>query len=69
MRGVIKSKSDKQFAFVRDSTGVERFFHYTGVAAGFSFDDLAIGQRVEFTEEEGPKGPRARDVRPVANGA
>jgi len=32
---------------------------------GVRFDDLREGQRVQFTEGRGPKGPNAENVRPV----
>ena len=32
---------------------------------GVSFDELREGQTVEYQEGQGPKGPRAENVRPV----
>ncbi|MCL4109494.1 UNVERIFIED_CONTAM: hypothetical protein GTU68_024391 [Idotea baltica] len=32
---------------------------------GVQFDSLYEGQQVSFTEGQGPKGPRAENVRPV----
>jgi CspA family cold shock protein len=29
------------------------------------FEDLKQGQRVSFTEGQGPKGPRAENVKPI----
>lgn len=62
--GVIKRKTDKGFGFIESSTGQDIFFHSSAVQ-GATFDELREGQRVEFTESTGPKGPRAEDVRPV----
>jgi CspA family cold shock protein len=32
---------------------------------GVRFEDLKTGQRVSFTEGQGPKGPRAESVKPI----
>jgi CspA family cold shock protein len=53
---------DKGFGFIRDASGQEYFFHRSAVQG--SFDSLTEGQRVNFDEEESPKGPRANNVRP-----
>ena len=53
---------DKGFGFIRDEYGIEHFFHRSAVR-GAVFELLREGQRVEFTNEESAKGPRAGDVR------
>ena len=53
---------DKGFGFIRDANGQEYFFHRSAVQG--SFDSLTEGQRVNFDEEDSPKGPRANNVRP-----
>ncbi len=53
---------DKGFGFIRDETGIEHFFHRSAVR-GAVFELLREGQRVEFTQEESQKGPRAGEVR------
>jgi len=55
---------DKGFGFIRDESGVEHFFHRSSVR-GAVFELLREGQRVEFTTEDSPKGPRAAEVRLV----
>jgi cold shock protein len=40
------------------------FFHSSALE-GVVFEELRIGQRVEFTEGEGPKGLRAEAIRVV----
>jgi CspA family cold shock protein len=55
---------DKGFGFIRDEGGTEHFFHRSAVR-GAVFELLREGQRVEFTTEESPKGPRAGEVRLV----
>ena len=61
--GTIKRKiSDKGFGFIAAGDGKEYFFHQSAVAGG-GFDQLREGQAVTFKTGQGPKGPRAEDVR------
>jgi cold shock protein len=60
--GTIKRKTDKGFGFIATPDGKEYFFHQSG-CTGTSFDDLREGQRVSFTIGQGPKGPRAENVK------
>jgi CspA family cold shock protein len=53
---------DKGFGFIRDEGGIEHFFHRSSVR-GAVFELLREGQRVEFTQEDSGKGPRAGEVR------
>lgn len=47
-----------------DGDGIDRFFHKSALFGfGMKFDDLVTGQRVLFTHIDGPKGPRAINVR------
>lgn len=57
---------DKGFGFIRDENGVEHFFHRSSVR-NHVFELLREGQRVDFTVEESPKGPRAAEVRLLDN--
>jgi cold shock protein len=61
--GTIKRKTDKGFGFIASGDGKEYFFHQSS-CSGASFDDLREGQRVSFTVGQGPKGPRAENVKP-----
>ena len=56
--------SDKGFGFVAAADGQEYFFHQSAVAGG-QFDQLREGQAVTFDTGQGPKGPRAENVRPT----
>ncbi len=56
--------SDKGFGFIGMSDGVEYFFHQSAVQ-GVRFDQLREGQPVTFDKGQGPKGPRAENVRPA----
>ena len=62
MTGTIKKITDKGFGFITDTKGQEYFFHQSAVQ-GVRFDDLREGQSVEFDVGQGPKGPRAENVR------
>jgi CspA family cold shock protein len=62
--GIIKRVADKGFGFIEISPGKDIFFHMSAVE-GVRFEDLKQGQRVSFTESQGPKGPRAENVRPI----
>lgn len=63
MNGTIKRLvSDKGFGFVAAGDGNEYFFHQSA-CTGVQFDDLREGQAVTFERGQGPKGPRAEDVR------
>ena len=65
-QGTIKKLvTDKGFGFVAgDNAGAELFFHHSAVE-GTTFEELQEGQTVEFNEGEGPKGPRAENVRVI----
>jgi CspA family cold shock protein len=62
--GTIKKLTDKGFGFIDIGGGKDLFFHSSGVE-GVRFEDLREGQRVSFTEGQGPKGPRAEKVKPI----
>ena len=65
MTGTIKRMvSDKGFGFIAAGDGTEYFFHQSAVGGG-GFDQLREGQAVTFKTGQGPKGPRAEDVRPA----
>jgi CspA family cold shock protein len=66
--GTIKKiVTDKGFGFISSSDGNDVFFHHSTVADG-QFDNLEIGQQVEYTVDsqggKGGKGPRAASVTP-----
>ena len=56
--------SDKGFGFVAAADGTEYFFH-NSASVGVRFDELREGQSVTFEKSQGPKGPRAENVRPA----
>lgn len=60
--GTIKRLADKGFGFIATEAGKDIFFHHSALV-GVSIQELKEGQRVSFTIGQGPKGPRAEDVR------
>ena len=63
MNGTIKRLvSDKGFGFILADDGNEYFFH-NSACTGVRFDELREGQAVSFERGQGPKGPRAENVR------
>ena len=62
--GTIKRLTDKGFGFIETGSGKDLFFHLSALK-GVSYEELTEGQEVEYTEGQGPKGPRAEDVRPA----
>ncbi len=62
-QGTIKKLTEKGFGFIQGERG-DIFFHHSSVTEG-TFEALREGQAVEYTEGNGPKGPRAENVRVV----
>lgn len=60
--GIIKRVTDKGFGFIEDGSDKDMFFHSSAVE-GCTFDELREGQKVSFNVGQGPKGPRADNVR------
>ncbi len=61
VQGTIKRLvSEKGFGFVAAADGQEYFFHQSSCE---SFDSLREGATVTFEPGQGPKGPRAENVR------
>lgn len=61
--GTIKRLTDKGFGFIDTGEGQDLFFHLSNLE-GVRFEELQEGQRVSFDKGQGPKGPRAENVRP-----
>jgi CspA family cold shock protein len=63
MNGTVKRLvSDKGFGFLMGLDGNEYFFHQSA-CVDVRFDDLREGQSVTFDAGQGPKGPRAENIR------
>ena len=59
-QGTIKKLTDKGFGFIEGEKG-DIFFHHSAVQ-DVAYDNLREGQKVEYDEGRGPKGPRAENV-------
>ena len=55
---------DRGFGFIRGDDGKEVFFHRSGLGST-DYDALSEGDVVEYVVQEGPRGPRAENVRAV----
>jgi CspA family cold shock protein len=62
--GTIKRLTDKGFGFIDTGTGKDMFFHMSNLV-DVSYDELQEGQQVSFDEGQGPKGPRAENVKVI----
>ena len=56
----------KGFGFLAREGGADVFVHFSAIQ-GEGFKNLDEGQKVEFTVEQGPKGPQASNVVVVSN--
>ncbi len=65
IQGTVKWFNEtKGFGFIEREGGPDVFVHYSAIQSA-GFRKLEEGQRVEFTIEDGPKGPQATEVTPV----
>jgi CspA family cold shock protein len=55
----------KGFGFISQDGGPDVFVHFSAIA-GSGYRNLEENQKVEFDITDGPKGPQAANVRPVA---
>ena len=63
--GTVKWFNDsKGFGFVTTDDGTDAFVHHSDIQ-GDGFKSLTEGEAVEFELTEGPKGPKAINVRKV----
>ena len=55
----------KGYGFITREGGPDVFVHFSAIQ-GEGFKNLEEGQKVEFTVEQGPKGPQASNVTLIA---
>ncbi len=66
--GTVKWFNDaKGYGFISRESGGDVFVHYSDIQ-GSGFRSLREGQRVEFSVEQGDKGPKAANVRSLDEG-
>lgn len=58
---IIRIEAARGFGFIRDDGGMDWFF-VAGDVRGGSLEGIWVGERVGFTPEATPRGPRAADV-------
>lgn len=67
IKGTVKRVvAEKGFGFIKASSDEEEYFFHRSAVVGAAFEDLREGETVTFEKGQGPKGPRAENVRPVA---
>lgn len=65
IQGTVKwFNSTKGYGFIEREGGKDVFVHYSAIQAD-GYRSLNEGQRVEFSIEEGQKGPHATNVVPI----
>ncbi len=58
--GTIKTKTDKGFGFITVEGSDDVFFHNS--ECNGQYDNLSVGQQVQFELQQGEKGPKATNV-------
>ncbi len=62
INGTVKwFNGDKGYGFIARESGTDVFVHFSAIQSD-GFRNLQEGQKVEFTVEQGPKGPQAANV-------
>jgi cold shock protein len=57
--------ASKGYGFIERQDGADVFVHFSAIQSK-GYRSLQEGQRVEFTIEQGPKGPQAANVVTIA---
>ena len=64
LTGTVKwFNAGKGFGFIARDNGDDVLVHFTALVDTGGYRELQEGQRVEFTIEDSPKGPKAANVR------
>jgi len=59
--GTIRKLAEKGFGFISSDKG-DVFFHMSSLD-NTRFEELSVGQKVSYEIGQGPKGPRAENVK------
>jgi CspA family cold shock protein len=66
VKGTVKWFNDqKGFGFIAPESGAKDVFVHQSSIVATGFRTLAEGDRVEFSVEQGPKGPSASQVKKI----
>ncbi len=65
MNGKVKTLTDKGYGFISVGGGKKDMFFHSKELRDVHFDELKVGDGLEFDVEEGQKGPFATNVRLV----
>ncbi len=66
--GVIRRLvKDRGFGFIKSDDSQDIFFHRSELR-GVTFELLKEGESVEFENDEGPKGPKAVNIKLIKKG-
>ena len=57
--------NDKGYGFITPDDGSKDVFVHHSAIQGEGYKSLAEGAKVEYEEEQGPKGPNAANVRVI----
>jgi len=64
LTGTVKwFNAGKGFGFIARDNGNDVFVHFSAIVDNGGYRELQEGQRVEFSIEDSPKGPKAANVR------
>jgi len=62
MKGTIKTLTDRGFGFIAREGEVKDLFFHSKDLKGVMFDELKVGDMVNFDVVQGEKGPSAKNV-------
>jgi CspA family cold shock protein len=62
MTGTIKTLTDRGFGFIAREGGEKDLFFHSKELNGVAFDDLKVGDTLQFEVVQGEKGPSAVNV-------